>query len=183
MTGDTSATPFSAVGEHVVYESRLLRVARGTFRAPDGSEFERDIVHHPGWVAVVPVTADGHVVCVRQFRAAVGEWLLEIPAGIRDVGDEPPEATARRELAEEAGLAAESVELVATIHNSPGFADEQGFVFLATGLSDVPLDRQGVEEDHMEIVRVPLADGPRLIARGEVSDAKTVVGLLLAAAR
>jgi len=175
--------PFCAVGEDVVYESRLLRVACGRFRAPDGSEFERDIVHHPGWVAVVPLTADGHVVCVRQFRAAIGRWLLEIPAGIRDVGDEPLEVTARRELAEEAGLAAESLELVATIHNSPGFADELGFVFLATGLTEVPTDRQGVEEHHMEVVRVALADAPRLVSRGEVTDAKTVVGLLVASSR
>jgi 8-oxo-dGTP pyrophosphatase MutT (NUDIX family) len=178
-----SGAPFSSIREDVTYESTLLRVARGTFRAPDGSEFERDVVHHPGWVAVVPVTDDGHVVCVRQFRAAVGQWLLEIPAGIRDMGDEPPEATARRELAEEAGLAADAVELVATIHNSPGFADEQGLVFLATGLTEVPTDRQGVEEHHMEIVRVPITGAAGLIARGEVTDAKTVVGLLLAAAR
>ena len=73
--------------------------------------------------------------------------------------------------------------LVATIHNSPGFADERGMVFLATGLSDVPLSPQGVEEDHMEVVRIPLAEAPALIARGEVTDAKTVVGLLLATAR
>jgi ADP-ribose pyrophosphatase len=180
MTGDV---PFAAVSEDVVYESRLLRVARGTFRAPDGSTFERDVVHHPGWVAVVPVTDDGHVVCVRQYRAAVGTWLLEIPAGIRDVGGEAPEVTARRELTEEAGLTADSVDLVATIHNSPGFADEQGFVFLATGLTEVPTDRQGIEEDHMEIVRIPIADAARLVAAGEVTDAKTVVGLLVAAAR
>ncbi len=179
----TEDPPFRLLGEDVVYESQLLRVARGTFRAPDGSEFDRDVVHHPGWVAVVPLTEDGHVVCVRQYRAAVGEWLLEIPAGICDVEDEAAELTARRELAEEAGLAAESVELVATIHNSPGFADEKGWVFLATGLSDVPFDRQGVEEDHMEVVRVPVADAARLVADGEVTDAKTVVGLLLAAAR
>ena len=175
--------PFSLVSEDVVYESQLLRVARGTLRGPDGADFERDIVHHLGWVAVVPLTDDGHVVCVRQFRAAIGSWLLEIPAGIRDVGDEPPEVTAGRELAEEAGLAAESIELVATIHNSPGFADEKGLIFLATGLREVPTDRQGVEEDHMEVVRVPVAEAAGMVARGEVTDAKTVVGLLLAAAR
>ena len=175
--------PFQAVSEDVVYQSRLLRVARATFQAPDGTHFERDVVHHPGWVAVVPLTDDGDVVCVRQFRAALQAWLLEVPAGICDVDGEEPEVTARRELAEEAGLAAERVELVATIHNSPGFADEKGWVFLATGLSDVPLDRQGVEEDHMEVVRVPVADAARLVADGEVTDAKTVVGLLLASTR
>lgn len=178
-----SDAPFRAVGEEVVYESKLLRVARGRFSAPDGTEFERDVVHHPGWVAVVPVTDDGEVICVRQYRSAVDAWLLEIPAGIRDVGDEPLEVTARRELIEEAGVAAEHVELLATIHNSPGFADEQGFVFLATGLTQVPTDRQGVEEDHMEVVRVPLADVPRLVAAGDITDAKTVVGLLLVATR
>ena len=175
--------PFRAAGEDVVYQSRLLRVARGRFVAPDGAEFERDIVHHPGWVAVVPVTDDGHVICVRQYRPAVKAWLLEIPAGIRDVGDEPLETTARRELAEEAGVAAGEMELLASIHNSPGFADEQGWIFQATGLSEVATDRQGVEEHHMEVVRVPLADAPRLVAAGEVTDAKTVVGLLLAALR
>jgi 8-oxo-dGTP pyrophosphatase MutT (NUDIX family) len=175
--------PFEIVREDVVYESSLLRVVRATVQGPDGSEFERDVVHHPGWVAVVPVTDDGHVVCVRQFRAAVGRWLLEIPAGICDVDGEPPEDTARRELAEEAGFAAAHLELGATIHNSPGFADEQGWVFLATGLTEVPTDRQGAEEDHMEVVRVPIAGAARLIADGEVTDAKTVAGLLLAVAR
>ena len=179
----SEATPFRSVSEDVVYESRLLRVTRATFSGPDGSEFERDVVHHPGWVAVVPLTDDGHVVCVRQYRAAIGEWLLEIPAGIRDVQDEPPEVTAGRELAEEAGLAAGSMELVATIHNSPGFADERGLVFLATALREVPTDRQGVEEEHMEVVRVPVADAAGMVASGEVTDAKTVVGLLVAAAR
>lgn len=181
--GKGADVPFHAVAEEVVYESTLLRVARGRFRGPDGHEFHRDVVHHPGWVAVVPLTDDDHVICVRQYRAAVSTWMLEVPAGIRDVGGEPPEDTARRELAEEAGVAADRVELVATIHNSPGFADELGFVFLATGLSDVPTDRQGVEEHHMEVVRVPLADAARMIAAGELTDAKTVVGLLVAAAR
>ena len=175
--------PFRAAGEDVVYQSRLLRVARGRFVAPDGAEFERDVVHHPGWVAVVPVTDDGQVICVRQYRPALGTWLLEIPAGIRDVDGEEPELTARRELAEEAGVAAEHVELVATIHNSPGFADEQGLIFLATGLTEVPLDRQGPEEDHMEVVRVALSEVAGLVASAQVTDAKTVVGLLLAAAR
>jgi len=181
--GVSEEPPFRLLAEDVVYESRLLRVARGRFSAPDGSEFERDVVHHPGWVAVVPVTDDGHVVCVRQYRAAVGTWMLEVPAGIRDVHGEPAEVTARRELAEEAGLSADRMELAATIHNSPGFADEQGSVFLATGLTEVPTDRQGVEEHHMTIVRVPLADAARLVASGEITDAKTVIGLLLAAAR
>lgn len=171
---------FRALGERMLHQGHILRFSIGTFEAPDGSTFERDILHHPGWVAVVPVTADGEVVLVRQYRSAIDGSLLEIPAGIRDVDDEPLERTAARELAEEVGLAATSMELLTTVHNSPGCADEAGWIFLATGLRDVPLDAQGPEEQHMTIERIPLADAPALIAAGAITDAKTQIGLLLA---
>jgi 8-oxo-dGTP pyrophosphatase MutT (NUDIX family) len=171
---------FRPLGERTIHDGHFLRFAVGTFEAPDGSTFERDILHHAGWVAVVPVTPEGEVVLVRQYRAAIDALLLELPAGVRDVPDEPLEQTAARELAEEVGLAAASMELLTSVHNSPGCADERGWIFLATGLSDVPLDAQGVEEQHMTIERIRLADAPRLIAEGEITDAKTQIGLLLA---
>jgi len=173
--------PFRIVGERVVYESRMLRVAVATVQGPEGPTFERDIVHHPGWVAVVPVDEAGQVTLVRQYRAAVGRWLLEVPAGLRDIDGEPPEETARRELAEEAGLACTGLELLTEVVNTPGCSDEGGLVFLATGLCEVPLDRQGAEEQHMDVLQVALAEVPDLIATGEITDAKTLVGLLLAA--
>jgi ADP-ribose pyrophosphatase len=176
-------TTFEATGERLLYQTDWLTLSAASFRGPDGGTFERDVVHHPGWVGVIPLTNDEHVVCVRQFRAAIGEWLLEIPAGIRDVAGEGDEGTARRELAEEAGLACEHLEVLAKVHNSPGFTDEDGVVFLATGLSDVTIDRQSPEEQHMTIERIPVADLLDLIAAGAVTDAKTVIAFALVAGR
>jgi len=170
---------FRPVGERTLHEGHLIRFSIGTFAGPDGT-FERDIIHHPGWVAVVPVTDAGEVVLVRQYRAAIDAWLLEIPAGVRDVVHEPVEQTAARELAEEVGLAAGSLVPLTTVHNSPGCADERGWIFLATDLMSVPTDAQGPEEQHMTVERVVLADVPRLMAEGTITDAKTQIGLLLA---
>jgi len=174
---------FAREAERVVYDGHIIEVVVGTFRGPDGTTFDRDVVHHPGAVSVVPLLDDGRVVLVRQYRAPIDDWLLEIPAGIRDVDGEPPEQTARRELAEEAGYAADSVELLISFQNSAGFSDERVDVFLATGLTEVPLDLQGIEEQHLTIETVALADVPDLIARGVLTDAKTVIGLLLALRR
>ena len=104
MTGSTPApSGFAALSEDIVYEGWILKVARGHFRAPDGSTFERDVVHHPGAVAVVPLI-DDDIVLVRQYRSALDDFLLEIPAGLRDISGEPPIETAQRELIEELSL-------------------------------------------------------------------------------
>jgi ADP-ribose pyrophosphatase len=175
---------FRALGEREVLRARMATLAVGTFEAPDGSTFEREVVHHPGWVAAVPLLDDGRsVLCVRQYRAPIDALLLEIPAGLRDVDGEPPERTAARELAEEAGRRADHFELLARVHNSAGFCDEAGMVYLATGLSEVDLDLQGVEEANMTIEVVDLADVPSLVADGRLTDAKTIIGLLAARER
>ena len=171
---------FRKVSEHEVFRGSLIWVANATFEDPAGQRFDREIVHHPGAVVVVPVTEAGKVVMVRQFRAAVENALLEIPAGKRDVDGEDPEATAARELAEEVGKAAADLELLARFYNSPGFTDEFTWLYLATGLTDVPLDRQGFEEQLMSIEEVPLENAPELIRRGEIMDAKSIIGLNLA---
>jgi 8-oxo-dGTP pyrophosphatase MutT (NUDIX family) len=176
-------TRFEPLGERLIHEGHAIDLVVATFRAPDGSEIEREVVHHPGAVSVVPIIdrpAGPAAVMVRQFRAALGADLLEIPAGKRDVQDEPAEETAQRELAEEVGLAAGRLVQLAEFHNSAGFSDERSFVFLGLDLTPVPSDRQGVEEEHMTIEEVPLADVPGLIDRGELTDAKSIIGLLLA---
>jgi ADP-ribose pyrophosphatase len=139
---------------------------------------DREVVHHPGAVSVVALTAADEVVLVRQYRAALDVELWEIPAGKLDVDGEPPIATAARELAEEAGLRAGSLELLAEFHNSPGFCDEHSWVYLATDLAEVPHDRQGVEEQHLVVEEVPLAEALARIDRHEITDAKTIIGLL-----
>jgi len=171
---------FARTGERVVHDGHLITVAVGSFTAPDGSSFERDIVHHPGAVSVVPLLPDGRVVMVRQYRAAIDQLLLEIPAGVRDHQDEPPEATAVRELAEEVGQAPGRLDLLARFYNTPGFSDEEHWVFLARDLREVDLDLQGVEEQHMTIEHVRLDDVVGLVARGEITDAKSIIGLALA---
>jgi ADP-ribose pyrophosphatase len=171
--------PFRKLGETEILRSSLIRVASARFEGPDGSQFERDIVHHPGAVVVVPLTADGTVLMVRQFRAAVDRDLLEVPAGKRDVAGEATEITAARELAEEVGRQAGRLELLARFYNSPGFSDELSWLYLAQDLSAVPQDRQGAEEQHMTIEEVPLAAVPAMIRSGQIVDAKSIIGLSL----
>jgi 8-oxo-dGTP pyrophosphatase MutT (NUDIX family) len=173
---------FRHLSDEVLHRGHIITLCRSEFRAPDGTTFERDIVRHPGAVSVVPLLDDGDVVLVRQYRAALDRFLLEIPAGKRDVADEALEETARRELVEEVGLLPGSLRLLARFHNSVGFTDEESHVFLGTRLTETPNDRQGIEEQYLEVVRVRLEDTPGLIAAGEITDAKTVIGLTLALA-
>jgi len=171
---------FRKRGEQVVYTGSLVTAVRAEFEAPDGTAFERDVVHHPGAVVVVPVLAGGKsVLMVRQFRAAADRVLLEVPAGKRDVDGEPVEITAKRELEEEVGMRAGRVQKLAEFYNSPGFCDELSHVFMATDMEPVPVSAQGVEEQHMTIEEVALDDVPALIATGELVDAKSIIGLCL----
>jgi len=174
---------FTKLGEEEVARGFHFTVARALFRTRSGDEFTRDVVHHPGAVAVVPLHADGTVSLVRQFRAALDADLLELPAGLRDVAGEAPEQTARRELVEEVGLEAGLLEHLVTFHNSPGFCDEDVVVFLATGLRVVPHDRQGVEEEALTVERMPVGEALTMVDDGRITDAKTIIGLALVARR
>jgi ADP-ribose pyrophosphatase len=129
---------------------------------------------------VVAVTEGGDVLLVRQYRGAVDRELLEIPAGTRDVDGEPPEETARRELLEEVGVDARHLRFLGSMYNSPGFCDQETYLYLATGLDPGTPARHGPEEESMEVVALPLTDVDRLLAGGDLIDAQTLVGLLLA---
>jgi ADP-ribose pyrophosphatase len=172
---------FRPIGEKELYRGSLISVARGTFAGPDGSPFERDVVHHPGAVSAVPlVEPSNEVIMVRQYRAAVDRELLEIPAGKRDVAGEAPEVTAHRELIEEIGMRAGRLERLGEFFNSPGFSDEYSFVYLALDLEATETSLQGVEEQHMTIERIPFDEVPALIRGGEIVDGKSIIGLMLA---
>ena len=172
---------FRHLGDREVVTLDRLRVVRGRFAAPDGTEFERDVVRNQEVVAMVPVLDDGaSVLLVRQYRGPIDRELLEIPAGLCDVDGEAYEAAAARELVEEVGKEAARLELVARYHPAAGFSDQFVRLYLATGLRDVAADRQGVEEQHMTLEVVRLDDVPELIADGTLSDSKTIIGLLLA---
>jgi 8-oxo-dGDP phosphatase len=174
---------FRIAGERPAWQGRRISVAVVDVEGPDGERFVREIVHHPGAVAMVPLHEDGTVTLVHQFRVAVGDAIWEIPAGMRDVADEAPEETAQRELAEEVGLRAGRLEYMARFHNSVGFSDEAVVIYLATELSQVPDDRQEAEEQHMRVERVPLETALAMVDDGRITDAKTVVALLTLARR
>jgi ADP-ribose pyrophosphatase len=174
---------FRHLDDEVVFEGHAISLVVGTYEAPDGSRFRREVVRHPGAVSVVPVHPDGTVTLVRQYRAALDDELLEIPAGKCDVAGEAAEVTAQRELAEEVGLRAGRLDLLAEFVNSAGFSDEHSWVFLGRDLEEVPSDVQGVEEQHMTVERVALAEVPAMIADRRLLDAKTIIGLTLARER
>ena len=172
--------PFRKVDEALIHQGFVIGVYNVRFEGPGGMVMDRDVVRHPGAVSVVPVLDDGTVVLVRQFRSALESTVLEVVAGKRDVDGEPPEVTARRELAEEVGYeASELVPLVVMAH-SPGFCDELNHIFLATGLTPCERSVDGPEEEHMTIEHLPLADVFDRIADGTIVDAKSIAGLLLA---
>jgi ADP-ribose pyrophosphatase len=168
--------------ERVVYRGRVIELVVGEFTSPDGERFEREMIHHPGAVCAVPIDGD-EVIFVRQFRAPLNRPLLEIPAGVRDVDGEPLEETAARELAEEIGMIPGRLEHLCSFHNAPGYADEHITIFLATDLTPTASAAHGAEEQHMTIERVRLDDVDGLISSGELTDAKSLIGLLLARQR
>ncbi len=172
--------PFRKVEERLIHQGHVIGVYNVRFEGPGGVTMDRDVVHHPGAVSVVPVLDDGTVVMVRQYRAALEDTILEIPAGKRDVPDEPPEVTAHRELAEEVGFTAAKLKPLVVLAHSPGFCDERNHIFLATGLVEGERAVDGPEEEAMTIEHIPLAEVFDLIAAGEIVDAKSVVGLTLA---
>lgn len=180
MSGSPPA--FRHLGDRLVHQGYIWHVAVATFEAPDGELFERDVIRSPGAVGVVPLLYDdgvATVVFVRQYRGPLDRYVLEIPAGMRDIADEPPEATAERELIEEAGLSAGRLEFLTHYYTSAGMTDSMLHLYLATELVDVERDVHGPEEAHMDVVRLPLAEAVEMVVRGEIQDAKTVIGLLL----
>lgn len=174
---------FTKVAERLVHRGAVVDFVEVDFTGPEGESLTRDVVRHPGAVAVVAVDEQQRVVLVEQFRAALEGDVLEIPAGKLDVTGEPKEATARRELVEEVGLEAADWQHLTSYATAPGFCDETLHIYLATGLSEVPSAADGVEERYMRVHRIPLADCLVRLREGRLADAKTIVGVLMAADR
>jgi len=154
----------------------LFSVDRLEFDADDGGPtLKRDVVRHPGAVAIVPILPDGRLVLVRNFRVAVSQWVLELCAGKLEAGEDPT-AAARRELEEETGHSAETIESMGTFYTSPGFTDERMHLFEARGLSVVP---QRLERgERIEVVILSVDETLQRVDSGEIEDGKTLAGLL-----
>jgi ADP-ribose pyrophosphatase len=174
---------FRHLGDRLVHQGYIWHVAVAEFESPDGERFQRDVVRSPGAVAAVPLwySDDGTpmVTLVNQYRPPHDELVLEVPAGMRDVPGEPTELTAARELVEEVGLEAGRLQHLVDMYPSAGMTDSVLTLYLATDLTRVQRETHGPEEAHMEVLEVPLADAVDMVLRGELHDAKTVIGLLL----
>ncbi len=162
-----------------VFRGRVFSVTVDTIREGDKT-YERETVHHPGSAVIVPVFADGTVALVRQYRHPPVRYLLEVPAGKLDQGEVPQEAAAR-ELEEELGFVAGRLEKLSEFYVSPGFCEEKMWVYLATDLTET--ERRPEDDEVIEVVRVPFAQALSMITTGEIEDAKTIIGIMLAAPR
>ncbi|WP_372448885.1 NUDIX domain-containing protein [Saccharopolyspora endophytica] len=174
---------FTTLASEDVYVGRILALRADEVGMPGGGHARREVVEHYGAVAIAAVDEQDRVVLVHQYRYPIGRRLWELPAGLLDVAGEPPVRTAQRELAEEAGLAAEDWSVLVDVATSPGFTDEVVRVFLATGLSEVTRpDAVGDEEADLIIERFPLAEAIRMAFAGEIVNGPAVAGLLAAQA-
>ncbi|MEX6430255.1 MULTISPECIES: NUDIX hydrolase [Ferrimicrobium] len=170
---------FTKIGEHTLATNGFLTMVERSFRA-DGVAYQRTIVKHPGAVVVVPVLDDNRVVVVRQFRPSIEDYLLELPAGKRDVPGEAPIVTAERELQEECGLRASHLVAIGSFFNSPGFTDEHTHAILALGLELVPNAPQSAEEAEIQVQAIPIGEPSACIPLLPLNDAKSIVGITLA---
>ncbi|MDQ3549263.1 MAG: NUDIX hydrolase [Chloroflexota bacterium] len=167
--------PEHRISSERVFNGKLVKVRVDSVRMPSGREATREVVEHPGAVAILPVTEAGKLILVRQFRYAVGRSLLEVPAGTREPG-EADEATARRELHEEVGLEAGTIDLLARFYISPGWCNEELVAFRAADLREI--GAQPEQDEDLDIVEIDPADIPALITSGEIADAKTITAVL-----
>lgn len=176
----------TVVGSRTVHRGYYLDVRVDEVLTPGGRRATRDIVGHPGAVAIVAIDAEERILMVRQFRLAAGRTLLEIPAGTLDrAADgslEDPDAAARRELEEETGFRAGRWEHLGAFWTAPGFATELMHLYLARDLVRAHGDRLGPDTDeHLELEHVPWRTAVTMAERGEIADAKSLVGILRAA--
>lgn len=180
MSRSTPGThDFPITASRDIYEGRVMAVRADTVRMPGGREATREIVEHPGAVAIAAVDEQDRLMMILQYRHAVRRRLWEMPAGLLDQAGEDPVAAAARELAEEVGLAAEHWSVLVDAVPSPGFSEEAIRVFLATGLSEVDRPDLGDdEESELELRWIPLAEAVDMALRGEIVNATAVAGVL-----
>jgi ADP-ribose pyrophosphatase len=172
---------YDVVGSETKYEGSLIRVRVDDVRMSDGSVVPREVISHPGAVAIVALDDAGKIVLVNQYRPAIGAQLDELPAGLLDVDGESALDAAKRELAEEAGLTADEWNVLLDLHPSPGISTEAIRVFLARGLSAAEHEFEPEHEElTMTVTREPLAEAVRRALTGGITNSAAVAGILAA---
>jgi len=157
-----------------IYEGKILNLRIDTVELPDKKYSKREIVEHSGAVAILPITNDGYVVLVKQFRKAIDKEILEIPAGKIEIGEEP-KACAIRELKEETS---NKLDYMYEFYTSPGFSNEKMYFFIARDLEEGLANPD--QDEYIEVVKFKLEDLVRMVTEGEIIDSKTIVGILTA---
>jgi ADP-ribose pyrophosphatase len=168
---------FQFIRSEVLLQGRVFKIRRDTLKTPDGKETNYEIIEHGGSVVLVPIDEEGNLLLVRQYRHATGRDLLELPAGTRD-GEEPYEECAARELREETGMQAGSLQRVGEFYLAPGYSSEFMAVFLARDLTQNPLEADA--DEFLKVEKVPMKDADSVFARGDVPDAKSLAAWCLA---
>lgn len=171
---------FAVKDSQLLIDAPIVALRRDTLAMPGGRDAKREIVEHFGAVAVVALDAEGRVAMVEQYRHSVRRRLLELPAGLLDFYQEPELETAKRELQEEAGLAASEWGVLVDLVTSPGFAEEAVRVFIARGLTQVERPAAEDEEADMDLRWLPLAEAREAVMRGEIVNSIAVAGILAA---
>lgn len=168
--------PEVGISEEIVYDGKLIKVVKEMVRLPSGKERPREIVRHPGAVALVPVDSEGRLLLVRQYRRAAGRVLLEIPAGTREP-DEDAETCAKRELREEVGFDASQVERLGGFYSAPGFCTEFLDCYLLTELTESLAYAD--DDENIEVVPLSADEAIEAIRTGEICDSKSICGILM----
>ncbi len=168
---------FELLNSETVYNGRYFSVRKDRISLPDGQSTQLDVVAHRGSVIMLPVGDDGLVWFVRQYRHPAGKILLELPAGVAEVGEDP-QVNARREIREETGMAAGELKLLGGYYLAPGYSTEFMHVFLATGLYPAPL--QADADEFLSLAKIPARQALAMAETGQLEDAKSLAALLLA---
>lgn len=171
---------FETTSSETLHTGKIFALRKDQVRMPGGKLVTREVVEHFGAVGVVAIDDDGRIPMVYQYRHPFGRRLWELPAGLLDVNDEAPHLTAARELREEAGLQADTWQVLVDLDSTPGFSDESVRVYLATGLTQVDRPEAHDEEADMTLQWYPMAEAVRLVFSGEVVNSIAVAGILAA---
>lgn len=168
---------FEFLRSEILMKGRAFTIRRDYLKTPDGRETKFEIVEHGGSVVIVPVDAEGNILFVRQYRHAAGMDMLELPAGTRD-GDEPFDQCAAREIREETGMEAGTLNHIGSFYLAPGYSTEYMGVFLATDLRHNPLEAD--DDEFLSVEKIPVKQALEMAERGEMPDAKSLAALLMA---
>jgi ADP-ribose pyrophosphatase len=159
-----------------MYQGKVFSLIEQQVKLPNGTLIKVETIRHPGAAAIVPMIDKSHIVLIRQYRYAVGDWIWEIPAGTLSPGEDPKDC-ARRELSEETAYEAGSLEKIGEIYPVPGYSDDCVHIFLATDLK--PKSQHLEEDEILQVKKVPVNKALEMIKKGEIKDAKTIIGIFL----